>query len=146
MEQKTDIGADPGLVTRMKNYLFSPLVKTLCKVFLAAGIIAYLVHRAPPGLMDTFLKMNPFWIIAALLLYALHIFANAWRWWLLLRAQKIDCSLMLAVSLTMQSFFFSLVLPGAIGGDLVLAGFLAAHIQKGRKFDGAFTILRHQGL
>lgn len=120
----------------MKTWL-----KTAVKVLLAGGIIAFLIYKTPRGFLDTLLRANPYWIAAALLFYALHIFANAWRWWLLLRAQKIGCSLHLAVSLTMQSFFFSLVLPGAIGGDLVRIGFLAAHIQKGRKFDGAFTIL-----
>ncbi len=126
---------------RIGRILFSPPVKTLCKALLAGAIIAFLIHKAPPGFIETLRGMNPVWIAGALLLYALHIFANAWRWWILLRAQNIDCPLFLAVSLTMQSFFFSLVLPGAIGGDLVRAGFLAAHIEKGRKFDGAFTIL-----
>ena len=126
---------------RIGRVLFSPLVKTLCKALLAGAIIAFLIHKAPTGFVETLRGINPLWIAGALLLYALHIFANAWRWWILLRVQNIDCPLSLAVSLTMQSFFFSLVLPGAIGGDLVRAGFLAAHIEKGRKFDGAFTIL-----
>ena len=126
---------------RVGRLLFSPPVKMLCKALLAGAILAFLIHKAPPGFAETLRDINPVWIGGALLLYALHIFANAWRWWILLRAQNIDCPLSLAVSLTMQSFFFSLVLPGAIGGDLVRAGFLAAHIEKGRKFDGAFTIL-----
>ena len=141
MDNESGSGDERRQPGRIRNILFSPLVKTLLKAALAAAIIIFLIHKAPDGLLETLKKMNPAWICFALLLYALHIFANAWRWWILLRAQKIDCSLMLAVSLTMQSFFFSLVLPGAIGGDLVRAGFLAAHIEKGRKFDGAFTIL-----
>ena len=121
----------------MKTWL-----KTALKLLLAGGIIAFLVYKTPPGFLDTLLKANRSWIAAALVLYGIHIFANAWRWWILLRAQKIDCSLWMATSLTMQSFFFSLVLPGgAIGGDLVRVGFLTARIQKGRKFDGGFTIL-----
>ena len=121
----------------MKTWL-----KTALKLLLAAGIIAFLVWKTPAGFLDTLLKADRCWIAAALVLYGIHIFANAWRWWILLRAQKIDCSLWMATSLTMQSFFFSLVLPGgAIGGDLVRVGFLTARIQKGRKFDGGFTIL-----
>lgn len=117
-------------------------VKTVLKLLLAGGIIAFLVYKTPAGFLDTLLKANRYWILAALVLYGIHIFANAWRWWILLRAQKIDCSLWIANSLTMQSFFFSLVLPGgAIGGDLVRVGFLTARIPKGRKFDGGFTIL-----
>ena len=121
----------------MKTWL-----KTVLKLLLAGGIIAFLICQTPPGFLDTLLKANRYWILAALVLYGIHIFANAWRWWLLLRAQKIECSLWTATSLTMQSFFFSLVLPGgAIGGDLVRVGFLTARIPKGRKFDGGFTIL-----
>ncbi|MBO4649418.1 MAG: flippase-like domain-containing protein [Lentisphaeria bacterium] len=121
----------------MKTWL-----KTVLKLLLAAGIIAVLIYKTPPGFLDTLLKAHRGWILAALVLYGIHIFANAWRWWILLRAQKIDCSLWMANSLTMQSFFFSLVLPGgAIGGDLVRIGFLTARIPKGRKFDGGFTIL-----
>ena len=117
-------------------------VKMALKLLLAVGIIAFLIYKTPDGFLDTLLKANRYWILAALVLYGIHIFANAWRWWILLRAQKIDCSLWLANSLTMQSFFFSLVLPGgAIGGDLVRIGFLTARIPKGRKFDGGFTIL-----
>ncbi len=121
----------------MKTWL-----KTVLKLMLAGGIIAFLIWKTPAGFLDTLLKANRYWILAALVLYGIHIFANAWRWWILLKAQKIDCSLWMATSLTMQSFFFSLVLPGgAIGGDLVRVGFLTARIQKGRKFDGGFTIL-----
>ena len=121
----------------MKTWL-----KPLIKLLLAGGIIAFLVYKTPAGFLDTLLNANRSWILAALVLYGIHIFANAWRWWILLKAQKINCSLWMACSLTMQSFFFSLVLPGgAIGGDLVRVGFLAAQVQEGRKFDGAFTIL-----
>ena len=82
------------------------------------------------------------WLALAAAFYAVHLLANAWRWWLLMKVQRIDCALSDAVSITMQSLFFSLVIPGgAIGGDLVRAGFLAARTPKGRKFDGAFTIL-----
>ena len=121
----------------MKTWL-----KTLLKLLLAAGIIVFLIYKTPAGFLDTLLNANRGWILAALVLYGIHIFANAWRWRILLKAQQIDCSLWMACSLTMQSFFFSLVLPGgAIGGDLVRVGFLTARIPKGRKFDGGFTIL-----
>ena len=91
---------------KVRRFLFSPPVKTLCKALLAAAILAFLIHKAPPGFAETLRNVNPVWIGGALLLYALHIFANAWRWWILLRAQNIDCTLFLAVSLTMQSCLF----------------------------------------
>lgn len=117
-------------------------LKEALKLLLAGGIIAFLVHKMPRDFWDAFLHAGSYWLAAALALFAVHIFANAWRWRLLLRAQKIECSLFLACSLTMQSFFFSLILPGgALGGDLMRIGFITSHVPKGRKFDGAFTIL-----
>lgn len=118
------------------------MIAPLLKLLIAGGIVAFLIWNNSDGLAATFRSIHPAWLSAAFALYALHIFANAWRWHLLLKAQKIECSLFDAVSLTMQSFFFSLVIPGgALGGDLVRVGFLTAKVPKEQKFDGAFTIL-----
>ena len=81
-------------------------VKTALKLLLAAGIIAFLIYKTPAGFLDTLLKADRGWILAALVLYGIHIFANGWRWRILLKAQKIDCSLWTACSLTMQSCLF----------------------------------------
>lgn len=125
-----------------KKSLIRNIAGKVFKLALAAVIVWWLVAKNSDGFVSTVKSINPLWLLIAAGLYAFHVFANAWRWWILLRAQKIDCSLWTAVSLTMQSLFFSLVMPGgAIGGDLVRVGFLARHIPHGRKFDGAFTIL-----
>jgi len=117
-------------------------VKFALKIAVAVAIVAWLASQNPRELLACLGSFKLEWLAAAAALYALHLFANAWRWWLLLRAQSIECRLYDAVSITMQSFFFSLVIPGgALGGDLVRAGFLAARIPKDRKFDGAFSIL-----
>ena len=127
-----------GLEMNLLKKMMPPLLKLL----IAGAIVAFLIRSNSEGLAATFRSIHPFWLSAAFALYALHIFANAWRWHLLLKAQRIECSLREAVSLTMQSFFFSLVIPGgAIGGDLVRIGFLTAKVPKEQKFDGAFTIL-----
>ncbi len=114
------------------------------KLLIAAAILGLLVYLTPnpETLLHAICSIHPLWLCFAGLFYGVHIFANAWRWHLLLKAQKIDCSLFDAFSLTMQSFFFSLVIPGgAIGGDLIRVGFLTARVPKEQKFDGAFTIL-----
>ena len=121
----------------MKKFLV-PLLKLL----IAAAIVAFLVVRNSDGLLAAFRSIHPGWLAGAFLLYGVHIYANAWRWHLLLRVRGIQCSMGEAFSLTMQSFFFSLVIPGgAIGGDLVRIGFLTARVPKEQKFSGAFTIL-----
>lgn len=121
----------------MKKFLV-PLLKLL----IAAAIVAFLVVRNSDGLLAAFRSIHPGWLAGAFLLYGVHIYANAWRWHLLLRVRGIQCSMGEAFSLTMQSFFFSLVIPGgAIGGDLVRIGFLTVRVPKEQKFSGAFTIL-----
>ncbi len=117
-------------------------LKFILKFALAGGVMAWLLRSHGREMLSACGSFKLQWLALATALYAFHLFANAWRWWLLLRVQKIDCELSGAVSITMQSLFFSLVIPGgAIGGDLVRAGFLASRAPKGRKFDGAFTIL-----
>ena len=37
---------------RIGRILFSPPVKTLCKALLAGAIIAFLIHKAPPGFIE----------------------------------------------------------------------------------------------
>ncbi len=118
------------------------ILKFVLKFVLAGGVMYWLLSRHWSSSAEALRSFDPRFLLLAIFLYAVHIVANAWRWWLLLKVQEIACGLFDAVSLTMQSFFFSLVIPGgALGGDLVRAGFLAARVPKGRKFDGAFSIL-----
>ena len=120
-------------------------LKYAVKILVTAGIVALLVYSSKKhGTFDGFdvSGLNWGWLAAAFALYLVHLFVNAWRWRLLLAYRQIPCSLFSAFSLTTQSFFFSLVMPGgAIGGDVIRAGFLAHRVPKGQKFDGVFTIL-----
>ncbi len=120
-------------------------LKYAVKILITAGIVAILIYSSKKhGTFDgvDFSGLNWGWLGAAFLLYLVHLFVNAWRWRLLLAYRAIPCSLFSAFSLTTQSFFFSLVMPGgAIGGDVIRAGFLAYRVPKGQKFDGIFTIL-----
>lgn len=121
------------------------LLSMFLKILIAAGIISFLVWKS--GNIEGISKLklsdlNLRWLGAACMLYTVHLFVNAWRWRLLLKYRNLPCSLGEAFSLTWQSFFFSLAMPGgAIGGDVIRAGFLAARFPKGAKFDGVFTIL-----
>ncbi|HBC88073.1 MAG TPA: hypothetical protein DCZ94_14075 [Lentisphaeria bacterium] len=124
----------------------NPKIKSLLwfiiRILLAAGIIGWLVWKHYDELSDAIHKINPFWLLAAVVLYGLHIGAGAWRWQILLKVQKINLSFLESLSLTMQALFFSLVIPGgAVGGDLAKAGFLTARTQKGERLKGVFTIL-----
>ena len=137
-------GPDSDTGERLPNKAVE-LLKYAVKILVTAAIVAILVYTSKKhGTFDGFdvSTLNLFWLAAAFLLYLVHLFVNAWRWRLLLAYRQIPCSLFSAFSLTTQSFFFSLVMPGgAIGGDVIRAGFLAYRVPKGQKFDGVFTIL-----
>lgn len=124
---------------------FKTIAGFFLKIIIAAAIVAFLVHKSGniEGLSSLKIsELNIGWIAVACFFYAVHLFVNAWRWRLLLKYRSLPCSLFEACSLTAQSFFFSLVMPGgAIGGDVIRAGFLSARFPKGAKFEGVFTIL-----
>ena len=61
------------------------------------------------------------------------------RWWLLLRAQRVSVSLVLAEKLTFLGLFFSNFLPSSVGGDLVRAWYVSRH--SSRKLQAALGVL-----
>ena len=87
------------------------------KLAIAGGIVAYLAFKNPTEIIDGFRSFNYIWLVPALLFYLLHMLVCAWRWHRLTRILGVRLSGFEALSLTMQGYFFSLVIPGgAIGG------------------------------
>ena len=120
-----------------KNILFFCL-----RIVIGVAIITWMVWGNYTKLVKSLESFNYIWLLPAIILYAIHILAGAWRWLLLLEVQNIKVKYFEALSLTMQGFFFSLVLPGgSLGGDVVKAAFLAKRTPKGNKLTGTFTIL-----
>jgi len=114
----------------------------ILRIGLAAAIIVWLVSRNFDKFVQSLADFNYYWLIPACLCYFLHMLVCSWRWYKLAKVLDIQITLFDAFSLTMKSYFFSLVIPGgAIGGDLAKIGFLASRTPKGTKVEGAFTIL-----
>ncbi len=114
----------------------------LLKLGIAAGIVAMLVGRNYDEVIRGFQTFDYRWLLPAALLYFSHMVICAYRWYRLTRVLHIELGFAEALSLTMQAYFFSLVVPGgAIGGDLVKIGVLSSRTRKGAKVEGAFTIL-----
>lgn len=60
----------------------------------------------------------PAWVLVfALLLYAFGMVCNGWRWWVLVRAQRITFPFFGAVKIVFTGAFLSNFLPSTIGGD-----------------------------
>jgi hypothetical protein len=92
----------------------------LVKVVVSVGLLALLFSRVDVGrLWRSFKTASPAWLLVALALYALMAAVSAWRWGLLLRAQRV----LIPVATLFRSFlvatFFNNFLPSNIGGDVV---------------------------
>ena len=112
------------------------------KLVIAGGIVAILVLRNPSEILAGFKSFHYVWLAPALVTYLAHMLVCAWRWHGLTRLLGVRLSGFEALSLTMQGYFFSLVIPGgAIGGDVVKMGVLSQRSRPGAKVEGAFTIL-----
>ena len=124
------------------NIVFA-VIRFLVKLAIAAGIIGYMIHKNYDFLVRSLAGIHIKWFIIAMLFYLGHLIAASFRWYALLRIQHIAISLREAFSLTMQGFFFSLIMVvgGAIGGDVVKATFIAKRVPENRKVEGVFSIL-----
>lgn len=136
VKMKTEKNTTSWLKKLKKTFWF------LVKIALAGGIVAVLVGRDTSAIEKGFETFDYVWLIPAALLYFGHMVICALRWHSLTKVLNIDLSRTEALSLTMQAYFFSLVVPGgAIGGDLVKIGVLSSRAKEGTKVEGAFTIL-----
>jgi uncharacterized protein (TIRG00374 family) len=59
------------------------------------------------------------WLLAALLLYAVNVFASTWRWHLLLEVQDVEITRRSLLGSFLVATFFNNFLPSNIGGDVI---------------------------
>jgi len=112
------------------------------KLLLAFGIVGYLVCKNAHAIWECLRTFDYLYLIPALFFYGAHMVVCAWRWRALARILGIELNFREALSLTLQGYFFSLVIPGgAIGGDVVKMGAVTKRAPEGAKLEGAFTVL-----
>lgn len=117
------------------------IVFFLLKILLAGGIVYWLVSRQREAVADCLKNFDYRYLFPAVILYFFHMVVCGLRWRVLAGVLGVNLSRMEAVSLSMQGYFFSLVMPSAIGGDLVKIGVLSSRAKPGTKVEGAFSIL-----
>lgn len=124
-----------------KSFITS-ILTTLLK-FGAAALVIYLLFRGDSEKIRRGLQtFNYLWLIPAAALYILHTLVAAWRWRQLAGVQGIKMRFIEAYSLTMQGYFFSLMLPGgAVGGDIVKMSAVSGRLSGGGRTEGIFSIL-----
>ena len=80
-----------------------------------------------PGFATTLMSIDRLLLAVAALGFLLSLLSIAVRWWYLLRVIDVRISLWEAGRLTFLGQFFSAVVPGTVGGDLVKAYYVAKH-------------------
>lgn len=86
------------------------------------------------------LVLSPGNILAALFFFTFSTACISLRWFLLARAQGLTLSLKDTFELTMIGNFFNTFMPGAVGGDVVKAWYVAGNEPK-RRTRAVFTVL-----
>lgn len=109
----------------MKQFLKNPTIAKVLKFVVAFGLIFWMVQK---GLIDFSvfqLMATPLNISIALGLGFINLALSNWRWTLLLNIRKFDVGLRQTMPLTLIAVFFNFAIPGAIGGDVVKAFYIA---------------------
>lgn len=86
---------------------------------------AELKNQPEEGLLTTFKRLDPAYFALSILLVALASAISFHRWFVLLRAVRVEARLLRAMKLGMLGLFFNNVVPGLTGGDLIKAIYVA---------------------
>ena len=121
----------------LKQYLW-----LLFRVGLAGGIVWFLISRHLADFKLGLARFNYWWLIPAATAYYAHMLYCSWRWYRTAALIKVKISFIEAFWVTMQSYFWTLVIPGgAIGGDVARLAIVSKRQPSGSKVEGVFTIL-----
>jgi glycosyltransferase 2 family protein len=90
------------------------------KLSISIALLAILFSRIDVGaLWDKARDASLPWLLAALAIYALNVFAATWRWHLLLAAQGVAVPTRRLMGSYLVAGFFNNFLPSNIGGDVI---------------------------
>jgi uncharacterized protein (TIRG00374 family) len=135
------------------------LIVNLCKYLLALGLLAWVVWvnwdpsqgqdpSKPPaqGLKQVwekhFVQGQPIhyqFLALAAGLYAVSLIITMLRWYFLVRAQDLPFTVTAALRLGLLGLFYNTFLPGAVGGDIIKAAYLAR--EQSRRTVAVATVL-----
>lgn len=98
----------------------------LLRVASSVLILALLIWLARgSNILSRLESMQPFYLAAAIGALACVVVCNSLRWQVLLAGYQIKCGFWEAMSLYYVSLFFTLFLPGSVGGDVVRSYYIA---------------------
>jgi glycosyltransferase 2 family protein len=107
---------EPAAQPPQVRVAFGPMVKALVSI----ALIAMLFSRIDGAtLLSMARTAAPSWLAMSILIYLAMILASAWRWGVLLSAQRIQLPFRTLTSSFLVATFFNNFLPSNIGGDVV---------------------------
>lgn len=123
------------------------LFLTFCKIAIPLGIIAFLVSRVTPEQWEELSEHQKNYplLLAAMMTAITGISLSFVRWWMLVRCQGIQLSLLEALRLGAICFLLNFVSAGSVGGDLFKAIFLAKR-RPGRRVQAVASVLVDRGV
>lgn len=93
-------------------------LKNALKIILSLGILAFVLYKIDTkALLEVFTRVQPLWLLPALLFFALSKYISAFRLRRFLLNTGIDISASFNLKLYLLGMFYNLFLPGGIGGD-----------------------------
>jgi glycosyltransferase 2 family protein len=120
---------------------FKKALMYLLKISAAVAIIWYMVHSGSINFNAIYqAKSNYQLILVALLMLLVGTLITFYRWKLLLKGQNIIISSKDIISMGFIGLFFTSVLPGAVGGDLIKSVYIAKRV-KANKTSSVLTVL-----
>ncbi len=121
-------------------------VRVVLKLFLGSLVIYYVLHSK---MVDFNALHSVLWspgnLVLGFFFLTLSVLFSAARWRLLVRAQGLSLSYGHLVELSFIGAFFNTFMPGAVGGDLIKAWYIAGR-EPQRKTLAIFTVLLDRGL
>lgn len=103
-----------------------PVLGHITRFGVAFSLIGYFWYTGKFDISSVVIAMEqPNLLISSFFLLLISMFIAVERWYALLEATGVKCSKSLAIRLTFIGTFFSVALPGALGGDVVKAYYLA---------------------
>lgn len=128
-----------------RKYCMKIKASTVLKIIISFGLMAWLFYRflSDPGDREILFAAlsNARWgyMLLALIFFVLAILSNAYKWQILLAAQKIYVPFKVISNLTFVGFFFNNFLPANVGGDLMRGYVLARYTE--RTADAAVSVV-----
>jgi glycosyltransferase 2 family protein len=118
-----------------------PKASLFLKFLLGPLFVAWMARSGKLNLHQIVVGLSHWQAISAIIvLLCMQPGITAWRWNLLLKAQDIQLPYQQAFGLTMIGLFFNVVIPGAVGGDLI-KGYYITRASEGRRSSAATSIL-----